>query len=315
MLPAGVGYMRIAVMGSGGVGGYFGGLLAAHGEDVTFVARGAHLLAIQDRGLEVNSTIGSFHVRDAQATDDPAKIGPVDVVMFSVKSWDTRSAAEAIRPLVAGETVVISLQNGVDNEDELAEVLGPKHVAGGVAYVTSIIASPGVIQQSGTIARLVFGELDGQRTPRMEAFYDACRAAGINAELSNDTLKAIWTKFLYICAWGGVGTLTRQPIGPVLGDPDTRELFRRVMEEAEAVARAKGVALDPDIVERHLALADSVAPGLKPSMLVDLERGNRLEVAWLNGAVARIGRQVGVETPVNTFIFAALKLLANGQGE
>jgi 2-dehydropantoate 2-reductase len=164
-------------------------------------------------------------------------------------------------------------------------------------------------------ARLVFGELDGRRTPRMEAFPEACRAAGINAELSDDIAKALWTKFLFICAWGGVGTLTRQPIGAVLRDSDTRELFVRVMEEAVAVARAKGVALDPDIVERQVALADSVDPGNKPSMLVDLERGNRLELEWLNGAVARIGRQVGVDTPVNHFIYAALKLLANGRGD
>ncbi|HZT08851.1 MAG TPA: 2-dehydropantoate 2-reductase, partial [Chloroflexota bacterium] len=210
-------------------------------------------------------------------------------------------------------TAVISFQNGVENEDVLATVLGSTHVLGGLAYVTSTIASPGVIEQRGETARIVFGELDGRESPRAQGFLAACRGAGINAELSRDIAGAIWTKFLYICAFSGVCTLTRQPLGPVLADPDTRDLFVTCMNEVAAVARARGVRLADDVVSRQLALADSYGAALKPSMLVDLERGNRLEAEWLNGAVARLGRQAGVEAPVNRFIFTALKLLAEGQ--
>ncbi len=304
--------MRIAVMGAGGVGGYFGGLLAANGEDVTFIARGPHLRAIQERGLQVKSTHGDFHVRDARGAEDPAKVGPVDVVMFCVKSWDTRVAAEAVRPMVGDGTAVISFQNGVGNEDEMIDVLGRRPVVGGLAYVTSTIAEPGVVQQNGPVARIIYGELDGGRTPRLEAFHNACVAAKINAELSDDIAKAIWTKFLYICAFSGVCTLTRQSLGPLLTDPDAREMFVACMEEVAAVAKARGVALDPDIVAKQLALADTFGSTPKPSMLIDLERGNRLEAAWLNGDVARLGRQAGVATPVNHFIFTALKLIADG---
>lgn len=301
-------------MGAGALGGYFGGRLALAGEDVVFLARGAHLRAIQQDGLEVRSHHGDFRVKPAQATEQPSDVGPVDVVLFCVKSWDTESAARALRPMLGANTAVISLQNGVDNEDRLAETLGPEHIMGGLAYVTATIAAPGVIEQSSATARLIFGERDGARTARAEAFYEACRGAGIDAELSVDVEKEIWTKFLYICAFAGLTTLVRGPLGAVLHDPDARELFVAGMREAEAVARARGVQLEPDIVEQQLARADGFGAGLKASMLHDLERGNRLEVEWLNGAVARLGRELGVATPVNRCIAVALRPYAAGTG-
>jgi 2-dehydropantoate 2-reductase len=250
-------------------------------------------------------------VAGAKASDDIAAIGPVDIVLFCVKSWDTPPAAAAIRPLVGGDTAVISLQNGVDNEDEMIDVLGREPVVGGLAYVTSFITAPGRFEQSGAIARIIFGELDGRRSQRLEACLQACLAAKIQADLTDDIAKAIWTKFLYICAFSGVCTVTRQPLGPVLQDQDTRRLFEATMQEVTDLAIARGVAVDPDIVARQMKLADTFGPTLKPSMLVDLERGNRLEVQWLNGAVSRLAKQTGVPTPVNDFIYAALKLLAD----
>lgn len=304
--------MRIAVMGSGGVGGYFGGRLALSGQDVTFIGRGEHLQAMRESGLRVRSYHGDFEIRRVQCTDDLLRVAPVDVVLFAVKAWDTETAGQALLPLMTGGVAAISFQNGIDNEERLAGIFGPEHVMGGVAYVTSAIVGPGVVEQTSPIARLIFGELDGTRSTRAEAFYAACQQAEIDVTLSEDIQGELWTKAVFICAFGGICAVTRTPIGPVLGDPDTRGLFIGCMREAEAVARAKGVKLDPQVVERHVALADGFGPDLKPSMLHDLERGNRLEVEWLNGAVARMGAEMGIDTPVNRLIATALKLHALG---
>ena len=305
--------MKIAVMGTGGVGGYFGGRLAASGQDVTFIARGDHLRAIRELGLLVRSHRGDFRVAPAQATDDPAAVGPVDAVMFCVKVWDTEAAAELVRPMVARDTGIVSFQNGVDNEERLAAILGPEHVLGGVAYVMSGVAEPGVIQQSGPMAKLVFGELHGIVTPRAEALLAACHGAGIEAELTAEVHRALWTKFLFLCALSGMTTLARSPIGPILQDPDTRQMFIDCMREVEAVARARGIDLPPDILEEQTAFADSRPPEFTSSMYLDLERGNRMELEWLSGAVVRLGRELGVPTPVNQLIYAALKLYAGGR--
>ncbi len=304
--------MKIAVMGTGGVGGYFGGRLAASGQDVTFIARGDHLRAIRELGLLVRSHRGDFRVAPAQATDDPAAVGPVDAVMFCVKMWDTEAAAELVRPMVAWDTGIVSFQNGVDNEERLAAILGPEHVLGGVAYVMSGVAEPGVIQQSGPMAKLVFGELHGTATPRAEALLAACHGAGIEAELTAEVHRALWTKFLFLCALSGMTTLARSPIGPILQDPDTRQMFIDCMREVEAVARARGIDLPPGILEEQTAFADSRPPEFTSSMYLDLERGNRMELEWLSGAVVRLGRELGVPTPVNRLIYAALKLYAGG---
>jgi 2-dehydropantoate 2-reductase len=306
--------LKIAVMGTGGVGGYFGGRLAQRGEDVHFIARGEHLRAIQERGLTVRSTHGDFRIHPARATADPAEIGPVDAVMLCVKMWDTESAGHAIQPLVGENTAVISFQNGVENEDLLAGVLGREHVVGGAAYIFSAIAEPGLIEHVSPFARLVLGELDGRITPRAEEFCTAATAAGIDASVSTAIMKDLWSKFVFICALSGVCTVTRSACGPVVRTAETREMFVECMREVAAVAGARGVALDRDIVERQLARADALAPEHKPSMLYDLEHGHPLEVAWLNGAVARLGGEVGVPTPVNRFIAATLSFHAGSPG-
>ena len=304
--------MKIAVVGTGGVGGYFGGRLAVAGEEVTFIARGSHLEAMRAHGLRVSSYHGDFVVQPIEATHDPSKVGPVDVVMVAVKLWDVEAMAEVIGPLLGAETAVISFQNGVDAEEMLAARIGWEHVVGGIAYITASIAGPGQIEQMGAAARLVVGEMDGHRSPRVEEFAAACQRAGIDIAVSADIQKELWTKFVYICALSGVTTLTRSTIGPIMNDPDTRQLFQSCLEEVDAVARAKNVRLDADVVQRHLAWAEGLPPGARSSMLVDLERGNRLEVPWLNGTVARLGAELGVDTPTNRFIYRALKLRASG---
>lgn len=304
--------MKIAVMGTGGVGGYYGGRLAASGQNVTFIARGEHLEAIRQDGLRVKSVHGDAHVTPAQATDDPATIGPVDVVLFCVKLWDTRAAAEMCRPLIGENTAVISLQNGAEKEDVLAEVLGEEAVLGGLCRIVSYIEEPGVIRHESQMHALVFGERDGKRSPRADVFLEACELAGIDATLSDDITRDIWLKFLFICALSGMTSLTRQPIGPIMAHPGTRDMVRRCMQEAYDVGRAKGANLPQDAVEDNFNFADRLEPSLTSSMQRDLEAGNRLEVGSLNGVVAHLGRELGVETPVNQVIHNVLQFYEDG---
>lgn len=310
--------MRTAVMGTGGVGGYFGGMLAKAGHDVTFIARGPHLAAIRDNGLRVETVHGDFTVgpdtvgrglpTDAPlATEDPSDVGPVDLVLFCVKTYHTDEAGHAIAPLVGDDTLILSLQNGVDNEEKLAEMYGQAHVLGGVCYISSAITAPGVITQVSGPRRVVFGELDGSITRRAERIHQAFVDAGIDTTLSEDVQKALWTKFLFICALSGVASVARAPVGDLVAIPETRQLLRDTMAEVEGVARARGVDLDAGIVDRMMETAEGFAPGTKPSMLVDVEHGNRVEIDALNGTVARLGAELGVPTPANRFIYAALK--------
>ncbi len=298
--------MRIAVMGSGGVGGYFGGRLAQAGQDVTFIARGEHLRAMRERGLEVRSAAGDFHVR-ARVTDDPGSLGPVDLVLFAVKSYDTESAGRQCRPLVGSGGVLLCLQNGVDNEDRLADLLGREAVLAGVVHILSTISAPGVVAQTAGPRTIRLGELDGRATPRVARILATLTAAGIDGRPSPDILLDLWEKFLFIAAQGGVTALTRLPIGEILGCPETAALYRGVMEEVAAVGRARGVALPPDAVDRTLAFARSLHPGMRSSLAHDLEHGRRLEIEALPGTVARYGRLAGVPTPLNEAIYAALK--------
>ncbi len=305
--------MKIAVMGTGGVGGYFGGRLAAKKFDVSFIARGGHLAAIRRYGLRVESAKGNIHLKHVKATDKPKEIGPVDYVLFTVKLADTESAIEAIRPLIGKDTAVISLQNGVDAEPLLSEKLGLQHVMGGLAFIAAVITAPGVIKHTGTMARVVFGELDGTRTPRAETLLAAFRDAGVDAEISDNIEKAIWEKFIFLVALSGVTTVTRKPIGVLRADTDTRALLRAVMAEVAAVARAQGIGIDDAFVDNRLAFADTLPPEMTSSMHEDLERGNRLELDWLAGTVVRLGREFGIATPANAFIYAALKHRAGGE--
>ena len=298
--------MKIAVMGSGGVGGYYGGLLARAGHDVTFIARGAHLAALLADGLQVHSVHGDLNVAPVKATDAPAEVGPVDVVLVCVKTPDTDQAAQVIRPLVGPDTTVTSLQNGVDAAERIGAVVGLEHVLGGVTWISSAVAAPGVIRQVSQFRRVVLGELDGRITPRAEALYEAFTGAGITVELAEDIRKVLWTKFTFIAAISGVGSLTRLEIGDYRAVPETRALLVSLMCEVEAVARASGVALDADVVEATLALVDSVAPTIKPSMQRDVEAGRRSELDAMVGVIRRQGRELGVPTPAADVVYAAL---------
>jgi 2-dehydropantoate 2-reductase len=297
--------MRVAVMGSGGVGGYYGGKLAAAGEDVTLIARGAHLEAIRKDGLHVRSVAGDFHVRP-KATDDPATVGPVDLVFFSVKGYDTETAAARSRPLVGAETVVLCVQNGVDNEDTLARILGASHVVGGVVHILSTISAPGVITQTAGPRSLKCGEMGGGVSPRVTRVVDAFVRASVAAEASHNILVDLWEKFVFICAHGGVTALGRMGIGDILGCPETARFYRAVMDEIAAVGRAKGVPLPADAADRAIAFARKLQPEMRSSLAHDLERGNRLEVEALMGAVVRHGAAAGVPTPLNGAIYACL---------
>ena len=304
--------MKIAVMGAGGVGGYFGARLAAKGVEVTFIARGAHFEAIRARGLRLESANGNAHIQPARATDTPADVGPVDYVLFATKLWDTAVAGQAIRPMIGADTAVISLQNGVFAEQLLSEIVGGEHVMGGLAQISSFIAAPGVIRHAGTMARVVFGELDGKRTPRAQALLEAFHEAGVDADIADNVERAIWQKFVFLVGLSGVTAVTRQSIGPVREDTDTRALLAQVMAETATVARAKGIDIDPAFVDDRLAFMDTLPGDMTSSMAHDLAQGNRLELDWLSGAVVHMGRELGVDTPANAFIYTTLKLSAAG---
>lgn len=304
--------MKIAIMGAGAVGGYFGARLANAGADVAFIARGQHLLRMREYGLKLEGPLGDLEVKPVRVTDRPAEIGPVDIVLFAVKLWDTEASGEACRPLLGEETAVVSFQNGVDSAERLVPILGVSHVAGGVAHIAATIAAPGVIRQTGTMARLTFGELDGTMSPRLQVLEQRCRAAGIDAHLVADINRVIWEKFAFLAPLSGVASLTRAAKGMLLSDPDTRAFYRDAIAEVVAVARAKGVALPLETPDSILRFTDGLPAETKPSMLKDLERGGRLEVEWLSGAVARLGVELGVATPIHRFIRTALKLQASG---
>ena len=305
--------MRIGVMGTGGVGGYFGARLALGGADVRFVARGEHLRAMREEGLRIEGP-QPMHLARVPATDDPSQVGPVDLVLLCVKLWDTAHALERIRPMVGPRTAVLSLQNGVLKDDAVRAAYGEARTMGGVCYVAATIDRPGVIRQTGAMQRLVFGEHDGSRSARAETLLAACRAGGIDAELSADVRREIWRKFVFLAGLSGCTTTIRRPIGPIRSNPRTRALFLDVMREVVEVGRAHGVALPEDYAAVRLALADEVSPEMTSSMHHDLERGNRLEVRWLAGAVVELGRQVGVPTPLNRAIADILELDADGRG-
>ena len=299
--------MRIAVVGAGGVGGGYGAALAKAGADVTFIARGAHLAAMKGKGLKVESGRGDTHLVPTQATDDPKTVGPVDVVLFCVKLWDVESAGEAIKPMVTADTAVIPLQNGVDASERLAPILGKTAVMGGVANISATIAEPGVIRQTGTVMRMVFGELDGRKSARAEALAALCGKAGIDGVLSTAILTDLWMKFILLASNASIMALTRLPVGKLRDDPDIAPWFTTAYEEVTAVGRAAGVTLPPDAVDRTLNFNRNAPPNLMASMAVDLLRGNRIELPWLSGKVLELGKKHGVATPTHAFMYAALK--------
>jgi 2-dehydropantoate 2-reductase len=306
--------LKIVMMGSGGVGGFFGGHLARSGHDVSFVARGAHLEALRKNGLTIeNKTQGDIHIPGVKVTDDPASLGTADLVILSVKLWDTEAAAQAIRPIVGPHTGVLSLQNGVVKDDILRRFFDPAQVMGGVCYVATHIARPGVVEQVGSMQRIVVGEYDGRKSQRAQALYEALAQSGVAAELSSDVRRAIWEKYVFLVGLSATTTTMRSTIGPIRENPRTRAFLHDIMREVVAVGRALGVALPEDYADQRLAFADTVPATMTSSMHHDLERGNRIEVAWLSGGVVELGRKAGVATPCNRAVWDILELYSQGR--
>ena len=289
--------MKIAIFGTGGVGGYFGARLAQVGEEVHFVARGRHLEAIRSTGLRIESPLGDAAVHPAKAADDPAQIGPADVAMVAVKLYDTEDVARAMAPLVGPETMVVSFQNGVTSGDVFSRAFGQDRVIGGSTSIAAVIKEPGVILQTGTMATIAFGEWDGQPTPRTRALLDAFERAGVDATLAQDINVVIWSKFIFLAAFSGITSMFRLPMGPILEDAEKRAMFRGAMEETFAVAAAKGVGVPDDLVHKRMEFAAGLPAEMYSSMYHDLMAGKRLELPWLSGAVVDMGRELGVETP------------------
>jgi 2-dehydropantoate 2-reductase len=304
--------MKIAVMGAGGVGGYFGGRLAQAGNDVVFIARGRHLEALRARGLSLRSPAGDATLK-VKAVEDPADAGSAEVVLFAVKLWDTESAAERIRPLLAGGGVVIPFQNGVESIERIGAVLGRERVMGGAAYIAARIGEPGEIVQTGKMARLRFGPVQPSQRAAAQAFHAACVKAGIEAELTDDIVRVLWEKFVLLVAISGTTSVARSRIGVVRADPDLRWLLEAAMRETWQVGRKRGVALADDQVAATLKMVEGLPSEMTSSMHGDLDAGGRLEAPWLAGAVARMARELGLEAPANRAIYAALKPFVEGK--
>ena len=306
--------MKIAVMGSGGIGGLYGGRLAHAGADVTFIARGAHLAAMRENGLILeNATLGNVHLPKVKVTDDPATIGAADLVIIAVKLGATEAAVRAVKPIVGPQTAILSLQNGVIKDDILRREFGEAAVMGGVAYVATRIARPGVILHLGTLQRMVFGEYDGRRSRRAEALLEAALKAGLQAELSDDVRRAIWEKYSFLVGLSGSTATMRSPIGRVRAHPRTRAFLLDLMKETVAVGRAHGVALPADYAEQRMSFVDTLPSDMSSSLHHDLEAGNPLEVEWLAGGVVKLGEQAGVATPANRAVWDILALHAPGK--
>jgi 2-dehydropantoate 2-reductase len=282
--------------------------MAAAGHDVAFIARRANLEAIRKNGLKIESTHGDLHLKDVNATDDPAKVGPVDIVLFAVKLWDTEKAAELARPLVGPDTRVITLQNGVDSVERVAPILGADQTVAGTAYIATVIKAPGVISHTSKFAMMRCGRVDKRPDAKLAAFAEAAKAAKVEISVMDDMDSERWQKFIFLSAMAGINSATRMPLGKVLADPDTRAYYRRLMEECMAVGKAKGVALPGNYVDDRMTFSDNAPPGMKASMLHDLEAGNRLELDWLTGKVVSLGRELGVPTPASEAVYTLVKL-------
>ena len=304
--------MKIAAMGAGGVGGYFGARLQQAGHEVTFFARGKHLQALQRDGLSVESAHGNARLK-VRVFEDPRAAGVVDVVLFAVKLWDTESAAERLRPVVGKDTIVIPFQNGVESTERVGGILGKEKVLGGSAYIGTRIKAPGVIEHSGQMARLQFGPVLPSQRAAAEAFLEACKGASIQVEIPEDIVRASWEKFVFLVGLSSATAVSRSPVGVVRADPDLRWLLEQAMRETWRVGRARGVALADDFVDARLKFADTLHADMKASLLHDLENGGRLEAPWLCGAVARMARAAGFDAPVNRSVYAALKPYIEGR--
>jgi 2-dehydropantoate 2-reductase len=301
--------MRIAIMAAGAVGAYYGVRMAAAGHDVFFIARGANLEALKTKGLKIESVHGDLHLPKVNVTDKPADVGPVDIVLFAVKLWDTESAAEQARPLIGPNTRLITFQNGIDSVERISGVLGADKVVGGIAYIASNLVAPGHIKQTSQFHQILFGHADNRADAALEAFVSAGKAAKLDIVLTPQIETELWKKFIFLTAMTGGTAALRAPIGPILADADTKAFFRQLMQEAFAIGKAKGIALDPAYIDERMNFVETkTVPTMKGSMANDLDRGNRLELDWLSGQVRQLGRALNIATPASDAVYTVLKL-------
>ena len=305
--------MKIVIIGAGGIGGYFGGRLLQAGEDVHFIARGKHLDTIKKAGLKVLSPLGDLHLKNPKCTQNPEDIGPSDIVLICVKLWATEEAIGLLPPLLGENTAVISLQNGVIAVETLLKSLNKKHVVGGVSRIAALIEEPGVIRHNGKMASLTFGELDGGESQRTSDLLAACHNAEITANISNDIHTSIWEKFVQLVTMSSITALTRLPIGPNREDPDTRTLMQNIMGEVIQVGLLKGAKLSNNMLEKQFENIDKLPATMVASMCGDLRRHYKIELPWFAGTVVELGKQLGLPTPANQFVYAALKLHKDGR--
>jgi len=306
--------MRFAIIGSGAVGGYYGAKLAQAGHDVTFIARGAHLAAMRERGLAIKSPLGDFVVR-ARAEEDPTRVPPVDVAIFAVKAYSNAGALPLLGAAAGGDAVVLTLQNGVDSVDEVSAVVGRGRVLGGSTYIATALSEPGVIEQTGVHRRIVFGEVAGDTSrisPRVQAIHDAFAGADIISEPVADARVPIWEKFCYLSPFAACTGAARVPIGPLWSDPSAKALMISAFREVIAVARAENIATSDDLLDKIVAYVDSVPPTTRSSLLIDLQQGKPIEVEALLGTVVRRGGRTQVPTPIMAALYAVLKPHAHG---
>ncbi|MDC0500915.1 2-dehydropantoate 2-reductase [Burkholderiales bacterium] len=305
--------MRIVVIGTGGVGGYFGARLTEAGENVTFVARGAHLEAIKSRGLTVYSALGDMHLRDVQCTENTRDIGHADIVMIAVKLWATDEAIQTAKPLLGKNTGIISFQNGILAEESLIAAYSSQHAMGGVANIAALIEEPGVIRHNGNMASLAFGELNNTQSERAQSLLNACSRANIKAEIPDDINRAIWEKYIRLVTMSAMTTLCRMPIGPIRDEVHTRNLLSQILAEIIDVGKAKGLKFSDNVLQEQLDIIDGYPPSMVASMCGDLRRGYPLEVPWFSGTIVRLGKELNIPTPANGFVYAALKLFEHGR--
>jgi 2-dehydropantoate 2-reductase len=300
-------------MAAGAVGAYFGGRMAQAGHDVALIARRANLEALRKNGLTIESVHGDVHLKNVNATSDPKDVGPVDIVLFAVKLWDTEAAAELAKPLVGPDTRVITLQNGVDSYERVSGILGKDQTVGGTAYIASVLGGPGVVRHTSKFATLRCGRIDGKPDAKLAAFAEAAKAANVDVQLQDDMNRERWQKFIFLSSLAGANCMTRQPLGKILADPDTRAFYRKLMTECLAVGQKSGAKVPNDWIDDRMTFSENAPPGMKASMFHDLEAGNRLELDWLTGKVVSLGRELGVPTPVSETVYAAVKLHRMGK--
>jgi len=300
--------MKIAAMAAGAVGAYFGGRMQAAGHDVAYIARRAHLEALRKDGLKIESVHGDLHLPKVNATDDPKQVGPVDIVLFAVKLWDTEIAAELAKPLVGPNTRVITLQNGVDSYERVSGILGKEQTCPGTAYIAAVLGGPGMMRHTSKFATMRVGRMDGKPDAKLAAFVEAAKAANIDIQPQDDMNRERWQKFIFLSSMAGVNCMMREPIGKVLADPDTRRFYRTLMEECLKVGQKSGAKVPDAWVDDRMTFSDNAPPGMKASMYHDLEAGNRLELDWLTGKVVSLGHALGVPVPASEAVYAAVKL-------